>query len=110
MTPTKSTRDVHVFKVLVNYCRDMWYIRSHLLHTLTELTSPKVKFKWNDVEQKAFDDIKRTVAHNTLLAYPDFNNFFDIHTDDSDYKLGAVISQDDKPIALYSLKLTKNQI
>ena len=68
-----------------------------------------MKFKWTDVEQKASDEIKRTVAHNTLLAYPDFNKRFYIHTDASDYQLGAVIIQEAKPIALYSRKLTKTQ-
>ena len=69
----------------------MWARRSHLLHPLTEILSPKSKFKWTDVEQKSFDDNNRTVAHNTLLAYPDLNKCFDIHTDVSDYQLGAVI-------------------
>ena len=44
----------------------MWARQSHLLHTLTALTSPKVKLKWNGVKQKAFDDIKHTVTHDTL--------------------------------------------
>ena len=57
-----------------------------------------VKFKWNDVEQTAFDDIKCTISHNTLLAYPYFNKRFDIHTDARYYRLGAVIIQEGKPI------------
>ena len=44
MRPPKNTREVHVFVVLVNYYRDMWDKRSHLLHTLTSLTSNKVEF------------------------------------------------------------------
>ena len=84
MTPPKNTREVHAFLGLLNYYRDMWAIRSHLLNPLTSLKSPKVKFKWNDVEQKLFDDIKCTVYHENLLAYPDFNKRFYIHTDSSD--------------------------
>ena len=82
----------------------MWSRRSHLLHPLTSLTLPKVKFKYTDVEQKAFDYIKHTVAHDTLLAYPDFNKHFDIHTDASDHQSGAVISPEAKRIAFYSRK------
>ena len=55
---------------------------SHLLQHLTEITSNKVKFKWNPVEQNAFDEIKRIVTRDALLIYPYFNIFFDIHTDD----------------------------
>ena len=73
MMPPNNTKEVRSFIGKVNYYRDMWYRRSHLLHPLSALTSPKVKFKWNDVEHKAFDEIKHAVAHNTLLAYPDFN-------------------------------------
>ena len=54
-----------------------------MTHPLTALTSNKVKFKWIDVEQKSFDEIKHIITRNTLLAYPDFNKRFDIHTDDS---------------------------
>ena len=84
----------------------MWSKRLHLIHTLTSLTSHKVKFKWTKLEQKVFDDITRAVSQDTLLAYPDYNKRFDVHTDASDYQLGAVIIQNDKPIAFYSRKMT----
>ena len=58
MTPLKTQKHVRVFIVLLNYYRDMWAKRSHLLHPLISLTSNKVKFKWADVEQKAFDEFK----------------------------------------------------
>jgi hypothetical protein len=44
-----------------------------------------------------------------MLIFPDFNKVFEIHTDASDYQLGSVISQDQKPIAFYSKKLTAAQ-
>ena len=44
-----------------------------------------------------------------MLAYPDFNKPFEIHTDASHYQLGAVISQNGKPIAFYSYKLNNAQ-
>ena len=57
---------------------------SHLLQPLTALTSYKLKFRWIDVEQKSFDDIKHTVTSDTLLTYPYFNENFDFHMDASD--------------------------
>ena len=68
--------------------------------------SHKMKFKWIDMEQKYFDDIKRTVSQDTLLAYPYFNIRFYIHTDARNYQLGALIRHNGKPIAFYSPKLT----
>ena len=35
-----------------------------------------MQFKWTKMEQDAFNKIKRIVAHNNLLAYPDFNDEF----------------------------------
>ena len=46
----------------------MWPRRSHLLQSLTTLKPYKVMFKWTDVEEKAFDNMERAVAHETLLS------------------------------------------
>ena len=109
MNPTNNIRQVCAFIGLLNYYRDMWDIRSHLLQPLTEQTSTKVTFKWADVEQNAFNKIKQIVTHNTLLIYLYFNKCFDIHTYDSNFQLGAVISQNGKPIAFNGRKLTPAQ-
>ena len=44
-----------------------------------------------------------------MLNYPDFSKEFEIHTDASDKQLGAVIAQDNKPIAFYSRRLSSAQ-
>jgi hypothetical protein len=44
-----------------------------------------------------------------LLAYPDFNAPFQIHTDACKTQIGAVISQNGKPIAFYSRKMNNAQ-
>ena len=44
-----------------------------------------------------------------MLAYPDFEKEFVIHTDASHEQLGAVILQDKCPIAFYSRKLKPEQ-
>ena len=62
------------------------------------------------MEQKAIDDIKLAVYHDTLLSYPDPNKRFDIHTDTRNYKIEAVISQGVKPIASYRHKLIRLQM
>eukprot|EP00957_Ditylum_brightwellii_P164376 12514430-Ditylum_brightwellii.AAC.1 len=59
---------------------------------LTKLCSENQPWKWTDTEQKAFEDIKKTLAKNTLLIYPDSNTPFEIHTDASQFQLAATIS------------------
>jgi RNase H-like domain found in reverse transcriptase len=58
-------------------------------------------------QEVAFQTAKKIIAREVMLAYPDFNNPFKIHTDASHYQLGAVISQEGKPIAFYSRKLNQ---
>jgi len=59
--------------------------------------------------RKAFQTIKKVLSKEVLLAYPNFNKEFHIHTDASHNQLGVVISQDDKSIAFYSRKLSPTQ-
>jgi hypothetical protein len=57
---------------MINYYKDMWQKRSHMLAPLTGLVSPLVKYKLGTEQQKTFDEIKHKVSQETLLAFPDF--------------------------------------
>jgi hypothetical protein len=73
------------------------------------MTSKQVKWNWTKEHQSSFDTMKRILSREVLLSYPDFNETFHIHTDASHTQLGAVISQNGKPIAFYSRKLNPAQ-
>ena len=45
------------------------------------------------------------MACDTLLPYPYFNETFSIHTDASDFQLGAVLRQKRKRVSSHSIKL-----
>ncbi len=64
---------------------------------------------WDPTHQQAFDNVKAAIAKETALAYPDFLKPFEIYTDTSSTWLGAVITQDNRPIAFFSRKLSKMQ-
>ncbi len=49
--------------------------------------------------------MKRLISQDIMLAYPQFDKPFVIYTDASNEQLGAVIMQDERPIAYYSRKL-----
>jgi len=78
-----TQKQLRSFIGMVNYYRDMWPKRSHLLAPLAALTSSKVKWSWTDECQEAFEQMKNMIARETLLTYPDFNKPFEIHTDAS---------------------------
>ena len=76
MAPPTSQKEVQKFIGVINYYCDMYPIQSHTLATLTKLTSIKINFKWTQVRQDDFEEIKRIVARDNLLPYPDFNETY----------------------------------
>jgi RNase H-like domain found in reverse transcriptase/Reverse transcriptase (RNA-dependent DNA polymerase)/Integrase zinc binding domain len=109
LQPPKNAKQLRHFLGMVNFYRDMWRRRSHLLAPLTQLVNKKKDYKWGPEQQKSFDEIKAVISKETLLAFPDFTKEFHIYTDVSDYQLGAVIMQDNRPLAFYSRKMTDTQ-
>ncbi len=69
----------------------------------------KVPWHWDEVYQRAFNHLKATIAIDVVFAYPDYSKVFEIYTDASSKQLGAVITQDNRPIAFFSQKLSNKQ-
>ena len=122
LTPPKNVKDLRRFLGMVQYYRDLWARRSEMLAPLTSLvgecghtkTTKRLKVRkkpwhWEEVHQKAFNDVKATIAKDVTLAYPDYSQEFEIYTDGSKRQLGAVITQNNRPIAFFSRKLSACQ-
>ena len=122
LKPPTSVKELRTFLGMIQYYRDLWARRSEMLAPLTKLVgecghtkvtkakgTKKAAWHWDEVHQKAFDDAKATIAKEVVLAYPDFSKVFEIYTDASAYQLGAVITQDNRPLAFFSRKLTDTQ-
>ncbi len=69
----------------------------------------KVPWHWDEVHQIAFDHVTATIAKDVVLAYLDYSKVFEIYTDASSKQLGAVITQDNRPITFFSGKLSDTQ-
>jgi len=87
------------------------HCRAHIVEPFTSISSGKIgtEIKWTPELESTFHAVKKLVCRETLLNYPDWSKLFDIHTNVSDYQLGAVISQEGKSITFYSRKLNKAQ-
>ncbi len=107
---------------MVQYYRDLWARWSKMLAPLTSLVGEcsqtktskakgtrKLPWHWVKVRQRAFNHVKATIAKDVVLAYLDYSKVFEIYTDASSKQLGAVIAQDNRPIAFFSRKLSKMQ-
>lgn len=59
---------------------------------------------------EAFEKVKQILAsEDVLLLYPDFNKAFDLTTDASSFAIGAVLSQDGRPITMISRTLSSTE-
>jgi hypothetical protein len=116
MQPPTSLKLLRGFIGIINYYRDMWPHRLHILTPLTAKTGAPKKsekpppFQWMSEMQKVFNQMKALIAADVLCAYPDHNKSFHIFTDTSDYQLAARIMQEGKPVAYNSKKLYSAQM
>jgi hypothetical protein len=108
--PCNAT-ELRMFIDCVNYYHDMWPSREHILNPLTDQSCLKKRapIKWTSEMKQAFDKMCMLMAANALAAYPDHNKQFNVHTDASDFQLGACIIQEGRPVAYFSGKQTKSQ-
>ncbi len=120
--PPTGVRQLQHFLGMVQHYSDLWTKRSEMLAPLTSLIgecsqskttnakgTKKVPWHWDEVDQRAFDHVKATIAKDVVLAYQDLSKVLDIYTDASSKQLGAVITQDNRPIAFFSPKLSDMQ-
>jgi hypothetical protein len=117
-----NVKELKHFLRMVQYYRDMWARRSEMLAPLTDLVgecgetkttrmnkTKKKPWRWDLIHQQAFGSIKAAIAKETVLAYPDFSKPFEIFMNASSMQLGAVITQDNRPLAFFCRKLSKMQ-
>jgi hypothetical protein len=100
----KTRKQLRGFVGMVNHRRDMWKCRSHALAPLTSLTSVNIPWKWGEEQSKAFLEAKKILSKEAFLAFPVFDKPFIMHADASHQQLGAVVLQDNHPVAFCSRK------
>ena len=83
--PTTMT-EAKALIVMVQYYRDMWPRRSHVLAPLKEAArGPKSgKILFNDALEESFKELKIMVSADTSLSYPYFTIHFTVNIDASD--------------------------
>jgi len=73
--------------------------------------SKKIPISFDERQCSAFEKLKNVlVSENVMLLYPDYRKAFDLTTDASAFGLGAVLSQDGKPVTMISRTLQDREL
>eukprot|EP00253_Pinus_taeda_P003578 PITA_03578 len=98
----KSATEVRSFLGAARYWRKFISNLSSIASPLHALTGLNKLFQWGGKQQKAFDTLKEKISTTPVLALPDLQRPFEIQTDSSDYAMGVVLTQHNKPICYHS--------
>ena len=97
--PTKVPQ-LRSFLGLVNYYRRFIKGYSARAAPLTDLLKKSRPRTWDEKCQQAFEDLKKALTEEPVLALPDHTRVFEVHTDASDFSIGGVLMQERRPISL----------
>ncbi|KAJ4729345.1 Retrotransposon protein, putative, Ty3-gypsy subclass, partial [Melia azedarach] len=105
--PPTKIHDLRSFLGLVNYYRRFIKSYSARAAPLTDLLKKNRSWDWTEECQHAFEDLKKAIMEETVLALPDHTKPFKVHTDASDFAIGGVLMQEGQPITFESRKLNE---
>lgn len=111
ISPTNIT-ELRSFLGAVGYYRKFIVNFSQTAKPLFKLLKKNEKFKWTEIQEESFKELKFKLISAPILQIPDFNKTFIIRTDASTEGLGGVLLQKgedqiEHPICFVSRTLTK---
>ena len=96
LTKPQTAKEMKSLIGMIQFYRDMWKRRSHILSPLIEASSGKqgkTKINWTPAMDEAFIQAKQMISQEVFLIYPDWTSPFCVNTDASDKQLGAAIAK-----------------
>jgi hypothetical protein len=105
-----SVFEVRIFHGLANFYRK--FIRnfsSICAHIMDTVNIKHRYFSWTLEAEKGFRVLKDKITEQPILVLPYFKKTFQVRFDASGVAIGAVLSQDNKPISYFSEKLNDTE-
>ena len=109
-----NVRAIREFLGIAGYYRRFIPNFAKVAQPLYHLIKKDVQYMWSSACQEAFTRLKELLTSPPVLAYPNFDRRFVLHTDASSHGLGAVLEQEQDdglfhPIAYASRTLSKHE-
>ncbi len=110
-TPRRK-KELQLFLGFTNFYRKFIKMYSKVVRPLTQLTG-NAEWRWTGEQDRAFNELKRQMAEDVILAIPTNDNPFRVEADASEGAVGAVLSQKQgrvwRPVAFMSKSLSATE-
>ena len=105
----KSIFEIRNFLGLARYYRRFIKDFSRLAAPMTRLTRKGVKFEWDDLCEKAFQELKMRLTSTSILIVPEPEQRYTVYYDASRDRLGCVLMHSKRVVAYGSRQLKNHE-
>lgn len=109
MAKPTFTKDMQTFMGFIQYLSKFMPNMSTVSAPLRTLLEKNIVWHWNEQQKKSFQKLKTMATNTPILQYFDPNKPLTLSVDASSKGLGAVLIQNQKPVAYASRALTETQ-
>jgi hypothetical protein len=107
----KSVFEVRSFHGLASFYRKFIRNFSGISASMMDTVKKRHKyFHWTEEAEKSFNLLKKKIIEKPILVLPYFSKTFQVRCDASGFAIGAILSQDDRPIMYFSEKQNEVKI
>ena len=110
MNRPQNKEELQRFLGMVTYVAKFIPNFSQISTPLRQLLEKETDWHWTEIQEESFNSLKTLVTQSPVLRYFDVGKHVKISVDASSGGLGAVLLQNDQPVAYASKALSRSQI